>query len=411
MIYDAIVIGGGPSGLMAANILEQNKINYLLLEKNDKVGKKLLLTGGKRCNITNALSKEDFIQSLTFKHKRFLYPAIKDFGSPEIIEFFKSNGLNLVLEENFKYFPETMKSSSVFEVLTKNLNMSRLKFHHSVKDIFKSEGGFILKTSNEDFLTKRLIVATGSNAYPSTGSSGDGLVFASKLGLEYKAFTPAETYLYASYVKEALSDLQGVSIIHTTVKIRGTKISSHGGLLFTHFGLTGPAILQISEFVYDELLEGDVTLVFNITDHNDDEVIRQMNSIENQKVQILKVLESLTTKRLAKKVLDMANVSNKNMNEISKKDIAKILELLISFPVKIDAVETKEKAFVNAGGVLTKELDPNTMESRKIKGLYFIGETVDLHGPIGGYNVTIGLSIGRKCALSIVEENKKEKNQ
>ncbi len=407
MIYEAIVIGGGPSGLMAANILEQHQINYLLLEKNDKVGKKLLLTGGKRCNITNALSKEDFIQSLTFKHKRFLYPAIKDFGSPEIIEFFKSNGLNLVLEENFKYFPETMKSASVFEVLTKNLNLNQIKFHHAVKDIIKTEDGFILKTNDEEILTKRVIVATGSNAYPTTGSSGDGLVFASKLGLETKEFTPAETYLYASYVKDALSDLQGVSIIHTTVKIRGTKISSHGGLLFTHFGLTGPAILQISEFVYEELLKGDVYLTFNITDHSDDEVIRQMNAIHNQKVQILRTLESLTTKRLAKKVLELANVTNKNLNEISKKDIAKILELLIAFPVKIDSVETKEKAFVNAGGVLTKELDPNTMESRKIKGLYFIGETVDLHGPIGGYNVTIGLSTGRKCALSIVEDIKK----
>ena len=184
MIYEAIVIGGGPSGLMAANILEQHQVNYLLLEKNDKVGKKLLLTGGKRCNITNALSKEDFIQSLTFKHKRFLYPAIKDFGSPEIIEFFKSNGLNLVLEENFKYFPETMKSASVFEVLTKNLNLNRIKFHHAVKDIIKTEDGFILRTSDEEILTKRVIVATGSNAYPTTGSSGDGLIFASKLGLE-----------------------------------------------------------------------------------------------------------------------------------------------------------------------------------------------------------------------------------
>ncbi len=404
MIYDVIVIGGGPAGLMTCGVLNKKGINYLLLEKNELLGKKLLITGGKRCNVTNNLSVDEFISSLTMKHKRFLYGALNEYGTKEVKEFFKSNGLNLVLENNFKYFPETNKSSSVLEVLKRNIDMKKVKVNCSVKSISKSDDIFTIKTNKESYVTKKVVISTGSSSYPITGSNGDGLVFAKQLGIKYKEFSPAETHVYSEYVTRNLSDLQGVSIVNTTVKIIGTKIENTGGLVFTHFGVSGPTILHSAEFIYEELLSRKVSITFNITEKNNDEIFKYIEDGKKDNKSILRVLEKLTTKRLSRKILEIANIENKNIKEISKKGINKIIELLTKFSIPIDRVQTKDKAFVNAGGIITKELNPKTMESKKIPGLFFIGETVDVHGPIGGFNVTIALSMGYKCGNSIVKE-------
>ena len=408
MIYDVIVIGGGPAGLMACNILQKNQIHYLLLEKNERLGKKLLISGGKRCNVTNNLSVDDFITSLTFKHKRFLYTALSDFGPKDIIKFFKEKGLTLVLEDGLKYFPETQKSSSVLEALVMGIDPQKIRYGSFVKDITQCDDGFELKTAHQTYVSKRVIIATGSSSYPSTGSHGDGLLMAKKFGISYVDFTPAETHVYASYVPEKLADLQGVSI-QTEVKIIHTKISAKGGLLFTHFGLSGPAILHTSEDIHKEVVKGKTSVSFSLTEIKKEEVYKAFQKAKDSNMHILKYLEEMTTKRLAKKILDLAHVENKYMQEISKKDLQIILDLLLDFKVDIDRVETVDKAFVNAGGILTDELSPKTMGSKKIEGLYFIGETVDLHGPIGGYNITIALSTGHQCATSIVEEIKHNK--
>lgn len=408
MIYDVIVVGGGPAGLMACNILQLNHVNYILLEKNEKLGKKLLISGGKRCNVTNNLSVDDFITSLTFKHKRFLYAALSDFGPKDIIKFFKDRGLKLVLEDGMKYFPETQKSSSVLEALVAGIDKKNIHYGGFVKNITKSEFGFELLTTNQTYLAHRVIIATGSSSYPSTGSNGDGLIFAKKLGIDCIEFTPAETHVYSKYVTEKLADLQGVSI-HTEVRVNNTKVSSKGGLLFTHFGLSGPAILHTSEDIHKEVIKGKASISFSLTEANLDSVMTTFQKSKDQNIHILKYLEELTTKRLAKKILDLAQCDNKKMLEISKKDMQNIQDLLINFTVEIDRVESVDKAFVNAGGISTNELNPKTMGSKKVEGLYFIGETVDLHGPIGGYNITIALSTGYKCSMSIVEELKNQK--
>jgi len=408
MIYDVIVVGGGPAGLMACNILQLNHVNYILLEKNEKLGKKLLISGGKRCNVTNNLSIDDFIASLTFKHKRFLYAALSDFGPKDIIKFFKDRGLTLVLEDGMKYFPETQKSSSVLEALVASIDKKNIHYGGFVKNITRSEFGFELLTTTQTYLAHRVIIATGSSSYPSTGSNGDGLLFARKLGIDCIDFTPAETHVYSKYVTEKLSDLQGVSII-TEIRVNNTKISSKGGLLFTHFGLSGPAILHTSEDIHKEIIKGKASISFSLTEANLDSVMSIFQKSKDQNIHILKYLEELTTKRLAKKILDMAHCDNKKMLEISKKDLQIIQDLLVNFTVEIDRVESVDRAFVNAGGISTNELNPKTMGSKKVEGLYFIGETVDLHGPIGGYNITIALSTGYKCSMSIVEELKNQK--
>ena len=403
MIYEAIVIGGGPSGLMACNLLEQNKINYLLLEKNEKLAKKLLISGGKRCNVTNNLSVDQFIQSLNLKHKKFLYAALHDFGSKEITEFFKDKGLNLVLEEGFKYFPETQKSESVLEALMKDIDKNKIRYHHAVKRIDHDGLIFTIHTDEEDFKTRNVIVATGSNSYPTTGSSGDGLKLAKTFDLESIPFTPAETYVFSREVVEKHKDLQGVSIVSTKLKINQTKLVYEGGLLFTHFGLTGPAILHASEDIYKELLKGDVDVSFSLVTQSREQIIQLIDKAKKDKQTILKFLEGLTTKKLAGKIISLVGIDNKNINEISKQDINKMIEYLTNFQVKIDSVQTRDLAFVNAGGITVNQLDPKTMRVKKIKGLYFIGETVDLHGPIGGFNITIALSTGHLCAKDIIK--------
>lgn len=401
-IFDVIVIGGGPAGLMVCNVLEENNINYILLEKNDKVGKKLLISGGRRCNVTNNLSSKNFISALNLRHKKFLFNALQSFGSKEIREFFQEKGLNLILEDNFKYFPETEKSQSVLDALLKDLDEKKIRVNQKVNDIDEKDSSYIVKTKDQTYYTKNLVIATGSNSYPTTGSSGDGLVFANKLKINYLPFTPAETSLFSSEVVEKYQDLQGATIENTIVKINDSNQTYNGDLIFTHFGLSGPAIFHASEDVYTTLLEKEVIISFPLTNESHEIILNMFTKARIENTPVRNVLEQLTTKKIANKILSILSIDNKNTNEIGKKDIQRIIDKLKNFKVKIDKVQTKERAFVNAGGILTKELNPKTMEVKEKKGLYFVGETVNLHGPIGGFNITIALSTGYICGKNIV---------
>ena len=408
MIYDAIIIGGGPAGLMASNVLENNHINYLLLEKNERVGKKLLISGGKRCNVTNNLTIENFIGSLNFKHKKFLYHALKRFGSNDVIEFFRKHQLNLVLEENLKYFPETQMSSSVLEALLNDIKPQHIKLHNSVKKINLENNIYIIQTANDIFQSKNIIIATGSNSYPTTGSSGDGIVLIKPFNIDYIPFTPAETHVFSKEVIEHYKDLQGVSLENTLFKIIGTHKTYTGGMIFTHFGLSGPAVMHASEDIYKLLLEGKVHVSFPLVSQSREQLRHIVNVPQYMKTKLQTLLENLTTKRLAKKVCELAKVENKHISELSKKELNRVIEYLINFIIEIDSVQTRDLSFVNAGGILTSELNPKTMESKKYEGLYFAGETLDLHGPIGGFNITIALSTGHLCATSIIDKLKGE---
>jgi len=406
MIYDAIIIGGGPSGLICANEFQKNSINYLLLEKNDSVGKKLLITGGKRCNITNNLNITEFIDSLTLKHKRFLFKSLNLFGPKNIISYFENLGLTLKLENNFKYFPSTNKSASVLEALLKNIDEKNIKVNQEVLNIEWINNIYTIKTNTFQFNAKRVIIATGSKSYPSTGSNGDGIKLTKRFNLLYDAFTPAETSVYSSYVTKELSDLQGVSLLETTLKIKNTKLKTTGALGFTHFGLSGPAVFHLSESIYLESLKNNRTISFNLTSKSE----KELYSIfaHSQNVYILKVLERLTIKRIAKKILELLKVPNKKLIELSKKDISRIILMLVNFEVEVDRVETVEKAFVNRGGIKTSELNPTSFEVKKQPGLFLVGETVDLHGPIGGFNITIALSSGYSAANYVINQIKNQ---
>lgn len=404
MIYNTIIIGGGPSGLMAANVLEKNKSSFLLLEKNEKCGKKLLLTGGKRCNVTNHLSVDQFIETLTFKHKKFLYHALTHFGSKEVINFFNVHGLELVLENGFKYFPKTEKSLSVLEALLVDIKPAHVKYQQAVKEIHREDETFKIVTKSDIFYAKHVIVSCGSNSFPSTGSSGDGLVFARHLGIDYKEFSPAETHVYSAEVKDKYKELQGVSLLQRKVTIKNMKIAYQGDLLFTHFGLSGPVIMHLSEFIYDDIKEnGKSNLEFSVVDVDEEQLIDAI--LSDPKMLIHKKLEEFTTKRIVDVILSNLNITSKKIAEMKKTELIEIIKNLTRFNVTIDKVEDKEKAYVNKGGIDIKALDPNSMEVKHIKNLFFIGETTDLHGPIGGYNITIALSTGYLAATHIIDHS------
>ncbi len=401
MIYDAIIVGGGPAGLMAANQFELAHLNYLLLEKNEKCGKKLLLTGGRRCNVTNALSVRDFIDTLTFKHKRFLYPALQTFNRKQVIAFFKAHQLDLVLENHFKYFPKTEKSLSVLEALLADIKSDHLKFHQNVKAIHKEDSYYKLITKDHTYLAKHVIVATGSNSFPSTGSSGDGLVFAKHLGIHYFPFTPAETHVYSNQITRDYIELQGASISDIPVKIKHLNISYQGDLLFTHFGLSGPVIMHLSEFIDQDIRENGQSIIeFPLIHMTFESLYAYIQS--NPHKYLHHLLENHTTKRIVTVVLKQLLIPSKKIVEMKKADIHKICQAFTSFQVLIDNVQVKEKAYVNKGGIDTKALYPQSMEVKQYKGLYFVGEVTDLHGPIGGYNITIALSTGYLAANHII---------
>ena len=404
MIYQTIIIGGGPAGLMAANVFEKHNVNYLLLEKNEKCGKKLLLTGGRRCNVTNHLSVRDFIDTLTFKHKRFLYSALSQFGSQEVISFFDTHGLKLVLENNFKYFPETEKSLSVLESLVKDINPRHIRYQQAVKELHKENDVFKLVTKSDTFYAKHVIVSTGSNSFPSTGSSGDGLIFAKHLDIDYHPFTPAETHVYSQQIKQEYKDLQGVSLTNRVVTIKQQKISYQGDLLFTHFGLSGPVIMHLSEFIYEDIdKNGKSILNFSLVEKSKEIILSEIAQSGAQLIH--KKLEDYTTKRIVDVILSKLDIQTKKIAEIKKNDLINIVDMLTQFEVIIDRVEDKEKAYVNKGGIDIKALDPKSMEVKSIKNLYFAGEITDLHGPIGGYNITIALSTGHLAASHIIKHS------
>ncbi len=408
MIYNTIIIGGGTSGLMCAYQLAQAKVDFLLIEKNESLGKKLLITGGKRCNVTNNLDVDTFIQNLTLPHKRFLYSLLENFGPSDILNFFAENNCPLVLEDNLKYFPKSNRSQDVLNVFLNKIPMNHVKLNTAITKIYKDGDIFIVECLNDKFKSRNVVLATGSKSYPHTGSRGDGLKFAKDLGIDYTDFTPAETHIYSNQVVIELSVLQGYSLKNVVVRIKGRNKKAQGDVLFTHFGLSGPAIMHLSEDIYDCLQNQKVILQIPLGTHSREEIDDLFNISRTKNMTILKTLEQCTTKRIANLLLEIGQIQNKNINEISKTTIQKLKDALLGYEITVDRVQDVTKAFVNKGGISTRELSPKSMETKRIANLYCIGETVDLHGPIGGYNITIALSTAVAAAKNIIKNNSQD---
>ncbi len=394
MIYDVIIIGAGPSGLMCLQTCKSNNINALLIEKNSVCGKKVLISGGGACNVTNTYYDiSDFVNELTIPHKKFLYSTLSNFNTLDVLDFFNNLNVELVLEKSIKYFPKSKNAQELVDALTNNVK-SFINLNEEVLEVNKKDF-FIIKTNKNKYLSKNVVVATGSKSYPKTGSTGYGYRVAKSFKHSIIPLYPAETHVYCSEIKKHSDELMGISCKDVTVTTsKGNKYT--GDLLFTHFGLSGPVIQHLSEFIYKD--KGNITINFNT-------LTACIKDEQNKEKNVINVLNEFLPKRLLKFLL--SDYKNKKCKQLHIKDYDTIDCILNSYSLNIDRVEDITRSFVNGGGVSTEELHPKSFMSKKQDGLFFTGEVVDMHGPIGGFNVTLALSSGFSAAKEIIKRSKK----
>lgn len=412
-MIDVIVIGGGPSGLMAAiAAAEQNK-KVMLLEKGGKVGKKLAISGGGRCNVTNRLPVEEIVKHIP-GNGRFLYSPFTIYNNEDIISFFEGLGVKLKEEDHGRMFPVSNRAQDVVDALIQE--MKRLKvevrLHTPVTKILMDEEkiyGVRLEDGSE-IRAKAVVVAVGGKAVPQTGSTGDGYPWAERAGHTITELYPTEVPVTSKEPFIQSRELQGLALRDVAVSVlnkKGKPIITHQmDMLFTHFGLSGPAILRCSQFIVKEKKKNGAPVqvrIQSLIDHNEETCLQMLNkSIKAEPKKAVKNLwKSLVPERWLLFLLDRAGIDTSLTGiELSQEKLRAFARELVSFTMEVHGTQSIEKAFVTGGGVSVKEIDPKTMASKMKDGLYFCGEILDIHGYTGGYNITSALVTGRIAGMS-----------
>jgi predicted Rossmann fold flavoprotein len=408
--YDIAVVGAGPAGCMAAIQGARHGKKVILLDKNDNIGRKLLLTGNGRCNLTNSASLDVFMDK--FGREGFFYrDAFQTFPSDDLLKFLKEYGLEFKEEEDGRYFPVTDKAESVVQVLNKAIKELKIKVIHNfhVKHLYKHSKIFKLTSNKDDLLTSySTIMATGGASYRSTGSTGDGFKIAEKLGHKITDLQPGEVPLT---LKEGWAhDLKGLTLddVSLSVQIGGRiKPLKRGGVLFTHFGLSGPAVLDTSHEVV-KILEthGDLKLYIDSTpDINEKELEKQLidDFSKSSKKNLKNYFRLYFPKNMVEPVLTIISIDpDRKLNQITKNERKQLIKILKSLPLTINGHLPLDKAMITCGGVSTKEINPKTMESRLVPDLYFAGEIIDGCGHRGGFNLQQAFSTGYLAGSSAV---------
>jgi len=401
--YDIAVIGGGPAGCFAAIRAGQRRKKVILVERNQKLGQKLLLTGKGRCNLTNTASMDVFIDKFG-KQGKFLRSAFYDFSNQELMGFFRARGLKLKEERQGRVFPETDKASSVVKVLEKALqkNQVDLCLDCRITGFTVANNSFKLKLNGgEHIQVRKLVLATGGSSYHSTGSSGDGYKLARKLGHH---ITPLLPGLVPLRTKETwVKDLQGLTLKNISIVFKWDKkkkISSEvGELLFTHFGVSGPLVLDLSHKV-SPLLDEHKEIALNIDlkpglnpAQTERRLLREFEQHGSGKIK--NILKTMLPQSLIEIFLDLAEIDpDKEVSQISREERKRMCDLLKKFPLTVCGTLPLDQAMVTSGGISLKEVNPRTMESRLIPGLYFAGEIIDGCASSGGYNLQQAFSTG-----------------
>ncbi len=394
-----IVIGGGPSGIMAAYSSSMLGNDVTILEKNEKLGKKLYITGKGRCNVTNNCTPSEFIKNVV-SNPKFLYSAINTFSPQDSIDLLTDNGLELKTERGNRVFPVSDKSSDVIKTLHNLLVNSGvdIKFNTEVKDVFYNDGKFTVITKDFNYTCDKLIVCTGGISYPLTGSTGDGYVFAKKFGHSINKCVPSLVGLESSDI--FCKECQGLSLknVVLTAKILDKIVFSElGEMMFTHFGISGPLVLSLSSLInrinFENLkvyIDFKPALSFEQLDNR---LLRELNTYN--KCSVLTAFYTLLPKSLAGFVIKNAGVPlNKTCSNITVNERKNLIDSLKNFEVKISGLRNIEESIVTAGGINVLEVNPKTMESKLIKGLYFAGEVLDVDCFTGGFNIQSALSTG-----------------
>jgi hypothetical protein len=412
MEYDVIVIGGGPSGLMAAIAAAEHGANTMLLEKGKKLGKKLAISGGGRCNVTNRLPEEEIIKHIP-GNGRFLYSAFSVFNNEDIIAYFEDLGVALKEEDHGRMFPVSNSAKSVVDALICKLDklQATVKMNTKVEAVHYDEHHHtVILSSGEKINTKAIVIAAGGKAVPHTGSTGDAYPWAKKAGHTITDLYPTEVPLLSNEKFIQNRELQGLSLRNVALSVMNPKnkpiITHRMDMIFTHFGISGPAVLRCSQFVVKELMKGkeEVKMMVDLLpDDKEDAVIKKMqdNVMQQPKKSLKNLLKGLVPERILLYILRVNNVDEEQKaGTISKETIRSISHNFKKFTFYVHGSQPMEKAFVTGGGVSIKEIIPNTMQSKIMPGLYFCGEILDIHGYTGGYNITSALVTGRLAGMN-----------
>ena len=409
-IYDVAVIGAGPAGMMAAITAASNGHQVTLIERNQEPGRKLLLTGNGRCNLTNTASLKDLLDKFG-RRGSFFRSAFSIFSNIDLMEFFQSKGLEFKIEEGGRVFPVTDDSKSVLKILETSTRKNGVKVVYNarikgIKTPKKHDGNFILKFDyNTVIKAKNIILATGGASYSATGSSGDGFRIAEETG---HGVTPLEPGIVPLKTKESwIKGLQGITLEDVRLSIKhqkGKMVFQEGNLLFTHFGVSGPLILDNSSKIIPLLEDGrNVDLIIDMKPSNTMVELQTilLDAFESHgKVDLKNYLKLLMPNRMIPILLRLADIDpKKKMNQMSKKDRNSIINLLKGFPITITGHLPIEKAIVTCGGVSREYINPNTMESKVVNGMYFAGEIVQGCAPSGGFNLQEAFSTGYLAGL------------
>ncbi|WNQ12077.1 NAD(P)/FAD-dependent oxidoreductase [Paenibacillus aurantius] len=420
MAYDVIVIGGGSAGLMASIAASESGAKVLLIDKGDKLGRKLGISGGGRCNVTNAKEIDELIKNIP-GNGRFLHSALATFSNKDIMSFFEGLGIRLKEEDRGRMFPISDKAKTVVDALVNKVRNQGviIKTNSPVSKVLYKEGKTIgVKLQNGEIINGlTVIIASGGKSVPHTGSTGDGYAWAEMAGHSITELFPTEVPLTSREAFIQSRELQGLSLRDISLSVwnpKGKKIIEHDGdMIFTHFGISGPTVLRCSQFVVKIMKQFSVKTVDLSIDlfpeRSVDNIYTDTYELaKNDKKKIVRnVLKGYLPEKLIPLLLQKASLSGEiTFDNIPKQAWLELSKLVKSFPIAVNGTLSIEEAFVTGGGINLKEVDPKTMQSKLTNGLFFCGEILDIHGYTGGYNITAAFSTGYTAGKNAAKYSK-----
>jgi predicted Rossmann fold flavoprotein len=423
MRYDVIVVGGGPAGLMASASAGMHGARVLLLDKGYKLGRKLAISGGGRCNVTNIKEIDELIRNIP-GNGRFLYSVFSIFNNRDLVRFFEGLGVPLKEEDNGRMFPVSDSAKSVVQALVRRVKETGadIRVNKPVRRVLHENGRVtgVECTDGERFHAPAIIVAVGGKSVPHTGSTGDGYAWAEEAGHTVTELFPTEVPVTSSEPFIRSRSLQGLSLRDVALTVwdpRGKKLVTHrGDMIFTHFGLSGPAALRCSQFVVLTLKKfkvPDTPITVDLLPDKNVNVLKTewWELLRSQpKKQLHNALKAVLPERIIPVLLQQAETDGElTCAHVPREQLLRICQTAKAFRVQANGTLPLEKAFVTGGGVSVKEIDPKTMQSKKMKGLYFCGEILDIHGYTGGYNITAASCTGYVAGKSAAEQTAAEK--
>lgn len=414
---NVIVIGGGPAGMMAAIAAAEYGNNVTIIEKNSDFGKKLLITGKGRCNITSSLYMSEFIKN-TPGNGQFLYSAFQNYTNTDIIDFLKRQGLEVKEERGNRIFPVTDKSIDVLNCFKSKINELKIKklFNTRVQKILIQNGEVLgVRTDKEIIQTDKIILATGGKSYPLTGSTGDGYLIAKNIGHKVTEIRPSLVPLVI-YEKNECKEMQGLSLRNVGIKIIDDSknkliYEDFGEMVFTHFGISGPTVLsgsahlvrykEVESLMKNQKVKLQIDLKPALTEEQlDERILRDFKEFKNK--QFKHALDKLLPQKMIPVVIEKTKINEeKRVNEITKEERRNLVKVLKKFELTIKDFRPVEEAIITSGGINIKEINPKTMESKLVKGLYFAGEIIDVDSYTGGFNLQIAYSTGYTAGMHV----------